>query len=386
MEDTCAACHSRRAELTGDFAPGEAFLDHFTPVLLDQPAVFAADGRAVDEAFEWNQFVASPMHAGGARCGDCHDPHSGRLLAEGDALCVRCHEGLGTAPHGEGECVDCHMPMNRLMARHDRRDHGFTRPGDDRYAGFERARSREGWQGLVLDSPVRGRRAAHVAALGRYPEDAEARAALRHALEDGDPLIPADADDQRALEVATQDAVRAVRVGAQRTLVQLGYPLSRAPDYRQYLDHNADDPQARAERGTVRVRAGDPGGVEDLAAAVALDPGNPELVVLRAVGLSSAGRHAAAVDVLKAGLEQHPEHVELRASLALALASAGNPSEAITAFEAVVAAEPERPRAWRNLALLYAGQGRTGEAKVAAGRAVALDPADTELAEWAARL
>lgn len=391
MEDTCAACHARRAELTGEFQPGDAFLDHFVPVLLDDAAVFAADGRALDEAFEWNQIVASPMHTGGARCGDCHDPHSGALLHAGDTLCTRCHDDLGTKPHGDGACVDCHMPFNRLMARHDRRDHGFTRPGDTRFEAFEKARTGGGWAGLDLKVPDRGRRAAHVAALARYPDDADAREALRTAMADADPLvraaavnalIPADRTDADALETAAQDPVRAVRVGAQRALVQAGAPLSRAPDYQRYLDHNADDPTALAERGTVRVRAGDPGGLEDLATAAKLDPSSPDLVVIRAVGLSSAGRQSAAVSVLREGLARFPDHVELKATLGLALAAIGETTEAIAMLEAAVAAEPQRTRAWRNLALLYAGELRNDDARTAAEHAVALDPSDTELAEW----
>ncbi|MEZ4321261.1 MAG: cytochrome c3 family protein [Myxococcota bacterium] len=430
MDDTCASCHSRRAELTGAFRPGDAYLDHFAPSMLEDPRVFAADGRAIDEAFEWNQLVSSPMYTGGARCGDCHDPHSGRVLAEGNALCDRCHEKLGTATHGPsrpladparpfgtathgpsrpladparpfgtathgtGPCVDCHMPTNRLMARHDRRDHGFTRPDDDRFSGFERARTGGGIEGLALDVPDRGRRASHVAALGRYPDDPAAREALRHALSDADPLVrasaasalaPADPEDLRVLELAASDPVRAVRVGAQRSLVQAGWPVSRAADYRAYLDHNADDPSTRAEKGLIRVRSGDPRGLDDLAAATRLDPGNPDLVVLRAIGLSTAGREATAITELRAALDAHPDHVELRATLGLALA-ATDPAGAITSLEQVVAAEPDRFRAWRNLALLYAGQGRTDDAKHAAERALGIDPRDTELATWAAGL
>jgi len=391
MDDTCASCHSRRSELTGAFVPGERYLDHFMPVWLDDPAVFSASGRALDEAFEWNQLMASPMYTGGARCTSCHDPHSGGLLRSGDALCAPCHP---VVEHGEG-CVDCHMPTNRLMARHDRRDHGFTWPDDRRYLAFERARTGQGWEGLDLSPPQPGRRAAHLSSLGLYPDDAAARAALRTALSDPDAgvrvaaanaLLPVGAEDLRVLQALRDDPVRAVRVASQRALCQGGMPRSEAPDLRAYLDHNADDPNARAERGMLRLAESDPGGLADLAAATRLDPSNPALIATRAVGLSTAGRPSEALAVLQEGLKRFPEDLELRQSLGLGFAAISRNPEAIEALSAVVAADPTRGRVWRNLALLYSAEGQREPARQAAERAVALLPEDAEFAAWAARL
>jgi predicted CXXCH cytochrome family protein len=399
MEDTCASCHARRAELTGEFAPGDAFLDHFLPVFLDDAAVFAADGRAVDEAFEWMGFVSSAMHAGGARCGDCHDPHSGVLLREGDALCTSCHAadgiGVGHAPM-EGACVDCHMPELTLMGRHARRDHGFTRPDDARpqVAAFERARMGQGFTDLDLSVAPRGRRASHVAALGRYPSDPAARTALIGALDDGDPLVrtaaasalvAADPGSQTALETAAEDPVRAVRVGAQRALVEAGRPLSDAPDFLAYLNHNADDPRVRSDRGAARLAAGDPGGLSDLAAAVALDPAAPELVGRQAVGLATVGRPRAALEVLEAGAKRFPDDLGIAERLGLARAGAGQLEAAATALQSVVERDPTRVRAWRNLALLNARLGRMERAIRAADEALALED-DPELRAWRAGL
>ncbi|MBU6400715.1 MAG: tetratricopeptide repeat protein, partial [Verrucomicrobia bacterium] len=142
MLDTCGACHARRAELTGGFVPGDRFLDHYSLVIPDETDVFYADGRVRAEDYEFTSFLGSRMCAAGVRCVDCHEPHSGKIRAAGNALCLQCHQGqmpaaprIDPAAHSHhaldkpgGRCVDCHMPPTVYMQRHPRRDHGFTIP------------------------------------------------------------------------------------------------------------------------------------------------------------------------------------------------------------------------------------------------------------------
>ena len=148
MLDTCGMCHARRAELTGDFAPGEKFFDHFALSVPDESELFYPDGQVHEEDYEFTSFLGSKMHAAGVRCMDCHDPHTSKNPVEGNALCMRCHgaavvavPGVAVAPqivdpdhsfHKAGtvgsRCVDCHMPETTYMQRHARRDHGFTIP------------------------------------------------------------------------------------------------------------------------------------------------------------------------------------------------------------------------------------------------------------------
>jgi tetratricopeptide (TPR) repeat protein len=167
VADTCGSCHARRGELSGDFKPGDAFLDHFLLTIVDETDLFHADGQVRDEDYEFAPFLGSKMHAAGVRCVDCHEPHSARTLLPGDLLCLRCHDGsrpntpiidpkAHVAPHrargtpgldqgvvdvlstrarhgGEPRaadvgCVDCHMPVTTYMQRHPRHDHGFTVP------------------------------------------------------------------------------------------------------------------------------------------------------------------------------------------------------------------------------------------------------------------
>ncbi len=139
---TCGSCHSRRSELTGDFVPGESYLDHFSLVIPDASDLYYADGQVRDEDYVYTSFLSSKMHHAGVHCLDCHDPHSNEPILPGNALCMRCHSGgypnatlvdpskhMFHAPETPGgKCVDCHMPQTTYMQRHPRRDHGFTIP------------------------------------------------------------------------------------------------------------------------------------------------------------------------------------------------------------------------------------------------------------------
>ena len=138
----CGACHSRRTELTGDFKPGDRYLDHFSHVIPDESDIYYPDGQVRGENYVLTSFLSSKMHHAGVRCMDCHEPHSAKILQPGNALCMRCHTGTypnspkidpPTHTHhklnGEGgQCVNCHMPQTTYMQRDPRRDHGFTIP------------------------------------------------------------------------------------------------------------------------------------------------------------------------------------------------------------------------------------------------------------------
>ncbi|MBN2507867.1 MAG: tetratricopeptide repeat protein [Verrucomicrobia bacterium] len=145
MLDYCGACHARRNDLTGDFHPGERFFDHYLLTLPDDSDTYYPDGQVRDEDFEFTAFLGSRMQAAGVTCKDCHDPHSGKRLLAGNALCMKCHEKppleFPTAkpidpaqhsfhtPNTPGDlCTDCHMPQTVYMARHWRHDHGWTIP------------------------------------------------------------------------------------------------------------------------------------------------------------------------------------------------------------------------------------------------------------------
>ena len=158
--DVCASCHSRRSQVAEGFTPESRLLDHYVPSLLDEGLYFA-DGQILDEVFVYGSFVQSKMHYAGVTCGDCHAPHSARLLREGNDVCTACHSPGGSSRFpglqpkvydspehhfhasnaaagkfervlGSGSaCVDCHMTARVYMGIDDRRDHSFRLPRPD---------------------------------------------------------------------------------------------------------------------------------------------------------------------------------------------------------------------------------------------------------------
>ncbi|MDC3283603.1 cytochrome c3 family protein, partial [Planctomycetota bacterium] len=136
--ESCAPCHARRSEFR-NHTPGDSFSESFHPALPRHSEAWYADGQILEENFEYGSFVESKMHAAGVTCLDCHNPHTGNLTAEGNALCLSCHSGAGRIPgpviqvsthtgHAAesigSQCVSCHMPTTTYMQRHPRRDHG----------------------------------------------------------------------------------------------------------------------------------------------------------------------------------------------------------------------------------------------------------------------
>ena len=137
--ELCAPCHARRVALVEGADPGEPFLQNYVPRLLEEP-LYRPDGGIQDEVFVYGSFVQSRMYLAGVGCLDCHDPHSLRLRAEGNALCLRCHAaGVFDSPahhlHRKGSeassCVTCHMPQRTYMKIDPRRDHAFRVPRPD---------------------------------------------------------------------------------------------------------------------------------------------------------------------------------------------------------------------------------------------------------------
>lgn len=143
MIETCAPCHARRGELTGDFKPGDSFFDHYSLTIVDNTDIYYPDGQVRDEDYEFGSFHSSRMFHAGVRCVDCHDPHAAKPILPGNQLCMRCHTagGFPNAPvvipeahtfhktdSTGSQCVNCHMPQTVYMQRHSRHDHGFTIP------------------------------------------------------------------------------------------------------------------------------------------------------------------------------------------------------------------------------------------------------------------
>jgi tetratricopeptide (TPR) repeat protein len=152
--EVCAACHSRRAELTATPVPGEPRLDHYLPALL-APPLYHVDGQQNDEVFVDGSYRQSRMYQAGVGCTNCHDAHTGRTKAEGNAVCTQCHApavnaavpnaafpkaaGSYDSPahhfHAAGssgaQCAACHMPPKVYMQVQARPDHSLRVPRPD---------------------------------------------------------------------------------------------------------------------------------------------------------------------------------------------------------------------------------------------------------------
>jgi predicted CXXCH cytochrome family protein len=148
--EACSPCHSRRQRLSDAEMPGQPFLDNYHPALLRE-GLYHADGQQQDEVYIWGSFLQSRMYAQGVRCTDCHDAHSLKLKAEGNAVCTQCHQPAGNArfptlkkadydspahhhhPAGSAgaQCAHCHIPAKNYMVIDARPDHSFRIPRPD---------------------------------------------------------------------------------------------------------------------------------------------------------------------------------------------------------------------------------------------------------------
>ncbi len=147
----CASCHARREPLAdGNPVPGTKFHDAYRLALL-RPGLYHADGSIQDEVYVYGSFLQSKMYARGVRCTDCHDAHSAKLKADGNAVCGKCHSLAGNSRfpslskseyddpshhfHSPGsagaQCKSCHMIERLYMGIDGRRDHSFRIPRPD---------------------------------------------------------------------------------------------------------------------------------------------------------------------------------------------------------------------------------------------------------------
>ena len=137
--NTCAACHARRSTITESITPGAPPEDTHRLALLTPPN-YHVDGQQREEVYVWNSFLQTGMYQKGVTCMDCHDAHTLKLRAEGNALCTRCHNTalFDTDKHHfhkagtkGARCVECHMPAQNYMVIDARRDHGIRVPRPD---------------------------------------------------------------------------------------------------------------------------------------------------------------------------------------------------------------------------------------------------------------
>ena len=293
--ETCVVCHARRRGISTDPGPSGKLFDTHDPSLLDAGLYFA-DGQQQDEVYIYGSFLQSRMYAQGVSCGDCHDAHSMKLRAAGNALCAQCHAPAKydtTAHHlhapgsAGAQCADCHMPTRTYMQIDPRRDHSLRVPRPDltveygvpnacnnchrdKSAGWAAAAiekvhgpQRQGYQHFVgaLSAARSGApgaleqllaladdgsspdiaRATAVAALGRYP-GGRTLSALRRAADSADPLLRSAALDALLSFPPQLRAPLALSLAADATLdvrAKAGRALAAVPDQLLQPDQRA---------------------------------------------------------------------------------------------------------------------------------------------------
>jgi Flp pilus assembly protein TadD len=135
----CARCHSRRGEIHEDYVHGQPASDDYRVALLEQD-LYYPDGQIKEEDYEYGSFIQSRMFHAGVTCSDCHEPHSLKLRASGNNVCMQCHsaEKYDSPKHhfhktgsAGAQCVECHMPTRTYMVVDRRRDHSIRIPRPD---------------------------------------------------------------------------------------------------------------------------------------------------------------------------------------------------------------------------------------------------------------
>jgi predicted CXXCH cytochrome family protein len=411
--DACAPCHARRTRASAEDLHGRALLDDFAPSTLRE-GLYHADGQILEEVYEWGSFLQSRMQAAGLRCSDCHDPHSLRLRAEGNALCTRCHSETPDprfpslraraydAPahhhHALGSqgarCVACHMPERTYMAVDARHDHSLRIPRPDLSArlGTPNAcaacHSERGaaWAAEAIARWVGpGRRLephwgeAIAAARAGTPGAGGALVALaRDATKPGIArataveLLPAfGPEGQAALVLAASDPEPLVRLAAARSLEGLPLEARLEPSERGLLDPlRAIRTEAARALGPLASEFFGPRTRRALFAALEeyealqraeadLAPAHHNLALLAEAG----GDAETAEREYREAVELDPGFQPARVNLATLLSRLGRNSEAEALLRESLRQAPEDGEVHYSLGLLLAEEGRIEEAE-----------------------
>jgi len=378
--ETCAPCHARARPLVADPLPGARFLDTHAPLLLAR-GEYHADGQMQGEVFEWGSFAQSRMQRAGVVCADCHQPHSGRLRAEGNALCAQCHlpsrfEAPQHHRHAAGsagaQCVSCYMPAVTYMGVDRRRDHAFSIPrpdvalavgAPDTCTACHAGQSQQ-WAAAQLANwhgpPRGGPHPALAIHAGRAAARGADQALARLALDRAHPAILR----ATALSLLPSPPTRATGEAVGGTLLD-PEPLVRAAALRALEGLPAQNRLHAARLLTDEVR------LVRIEAARALAP-----VPLNALPEAARPAFARAWEELLASERVAAERPEAHVNIAALLAQRGDAAGAEAAYRAALARDPAFLPALVNQAGFEEARGRPEAAEALLRRAVAAHPTD----------
>lgn len=412
--EVCAQCHARRAQIAEGWRAGAAFMDHYLPALLT-PGLYHADGQQRDEVFVWGSWLQSRMHAKGVTCSDCHDPHTQKPRAEGNAVCGQCHapgryaaaSHHRHAPASAGaQCVACHMPQTTYMVVDPRRDHSLRVPRPDQSVALGvpnacnqchtkqdaawAAAALRGWLGRDARGFQTFATTFHAAESGR----AGAAASLRALAGDlAQPAIVrasaleraagAGALDVATLQRAARDAQPLVRLAAVRATE--GLPAQQQPavlapllgdTVRAVRIEAARALAGQQERLDPAQRAAWQAAAEEYLATLRYTADRPEARTALGSFHARAGRHEDAQAAFRQALALDAAHVPAYLNAADALREQGREDEAMAMLKAGLAQLPSNAALHHALGLSLVRQGRTRDALAALQTAVRNAPDD----------
>ena len=367
--ETCAQCHSRRSQIADGYEAGKPFLDYYRPALLSRPQ-YHADGQQRDEVYTWGSFLQSRMYSRGVTCSDCHNPHTGKLRAEGNAVCATCHlpTRYDTPKHHRhrggstgASCTACHMPPATYMVVDPRHDHSLRIPRPDlsvtlgtpnactschtsRDARWAAAQV-SGWYGQRAADDTHQRLAITLAAVDAGAVDAQARLralaadraqpAIARASAFAEWSVLPDADALAAITAGLSDSSALVRFGALQSVER--FPLASRLRLAQ--------PLLSDSRRAIRIEA----------ARILAD------VPTQQLSQEQQGAFERAAAEFIETQRYNADRAEARVSLGTFLAQRGDAARAEEELQSAIRLEPSSIPAYVNLADVYRAQGRDAD-------------------------
>jgi len=426
--NTCIVCHSRRSLIADHYQHGDTIENHFVPEILRE-TLYHADGQIQDEVYVYGSFAQSEMyHHQNVKCSDCHNPHSLDLIADGNALCVRCHipneehpDGFDTVKHHFHEmgtpgasCVECHMPETVYMVVDPRRDHSMRVPRPDLSVELGGPNActmchEDQTDQWAADAVVNWHGSERPGNLGE-PNQARVFAAARR----GEPSAEADlitmVSDNNRTPIVRATAIYELRQYPSEQATQAILKMLKADSFwlryyaaggmnRVSFDRQAlalapllKDPSRAVRSEAARVLSA--GGAamlppdikadydaavaeyEDTQKVIANQPGGRlNLAVL----YGNQNKPEKAREQYLIALKKDPTFVPALMNLATVANQAGSNQEAETYLRKVIDFQPEYAEGWYSLGLLLAEEGDLNGSTESLGKAAELAPSDIRM-------
>jgi tetratricopeptide (TPR) repeat protein len=384
---TCAQCHSRRAQIAEGYEAGKPFYDYYRPALLESP-LYYADGQQRGEVYEWGSFVQSKMYAHGVTCSDCHDPHGGGLrnADRPGGVCATCHlpAKYDTPAHQHHPaaagvtCVSCHMPTTTYMTVDARRDHSLRIPRPELSARLGVPNACTGCHSSRPASWAAGQiaswRGGDTTTLG-HQRFADAFAAAERGVAGAQTLLRTLATDTTQPAIARATALSELTAPSDRTTLAT-------------VAAGLDAPDPLLRLGALRS-------LLTLAPAQRAQLIAPRLSdSLRTVRIDAAGMHPGrafvtddnqrsafdrAVEEFATSQRYNADRADARARLGTFLAVQGDNAGAASALLSAIERDPFFIPAYANLADVYRAQARDADAEQILRRGLSLVPQNAAL-------